>query len=183
MVKPINFIIYGDVASGTTTILKNIQTKIQNKPEFLNLKIKVDDDEDLNKDWSKVTKTKPIAPLIIKDYDNTWSKAILPAIHGDGVIIRPRGKQIDASTLKYSAIVTYKKGLDKFVEHTQSIFPDFKESDIDFVFEIQNYKTLHAFNPKKSIDISVPWNPSENITVADQTISGILDIVLTQHPD
>lgn len=183
MTKPINFIIYGDIGSGTTTILKNIYTKLTELDTIKNLKITFDDDTELSKNWSQITDKKHLAPLVIKDYADTWSKPMLSAIHGDGVIIRPRGKRIDASALRFSAIVTYQRGLQQFVEYTQSIFPEFQESDIDFVFEIEDYYTLHVFNPQRTIEIKVPWNPAENISIAKKTISGILDVILPEHLD
>lgn len=183
MTKPINFIIYGGGGSGTSTILFNIRRKITSVERFKKLKIQFDDDDDLSKDWSKITATKPIAPLVIKDYAQTWSAPLLPAIHGDGVIIRPRGKQIDASALEFSAIVTYQRDLKKFVKYTQSVFPEFQESDIDFVFAIEHYDTLHVFNPQQTIDIRVPWDPSKNIKIASQTVLGILDVILAEQLD
>lgn len=181
MAKPINFIIYGDVGSGTTTILRNIHDKITNLEKIRNLKIPFDDDEQLSKDWSKITKNKPMAPLVIKDYAQTWSKPMLSAIHGDGIIIRPQGKKIDASPLKFSAIITYQKSLSSFVSYTQTIFPKFQESDVDFVFEIKDYHTLHVFNPNHSIEITMPWFPAQNIKIANQKILGILDVLLAKH--
>lgn len=181
MTKPINFIIYGDVGSGTTTILKNIQDKITSFENIRNLKIPFSDDDQLSKDWSKITKAKPMAPLVIKDYAQTWSKPMLPAIHGDGIIIRPQGKKIDASPLQFSAIVTYQKSLSLFVSYTQAIFPEFQESDVDFVFEIKDYHTLHVFNPDHSMEITIPWFPAQNIKIANQKILGILDVLLAKH--
>lgn len=181
MTKPINFIIYGDAGSGTSTILKNIHNKLTELDTIKNLKIKIDDDYYLSKNWSQITEKKPLAPIVIKDYAETWSKPMLSAIHGDGVIIRPRGKRIDASTLRFSAIVTYQRGLQKFVNYTQSVFPEFQESDIDFVFAIEDYYTLHVFNPEHNVEIRVPWDPAKNIKIANQTVLGILDVILAEH--
>src|SRR5699024_649354 len=73
MTKPINIIIYGDACSGTSTILKNIHTKLTELDTIKNLKIKIDDDYYLSKNWSQITEKKPLAPIVIKDYAETWS--------------------------------------------------------------------------------------------------------------
>lgn len=181
MKRPINFIIFGPVSSGTTTALNQITLNLKRMFDLSKSPIPIDDVEPLAKHLSKITKKKPIAPILIGDYLNTWPKSLIPAVHGSQFITNSRGREIDVSNLKFTAIVTYKRSLDSFVDYTKTIFPEFEKSDIDFIFEIKPDKTIHIYNQDHSVDITNPYNPQNDVFFARSTIDSAMISRIAKH--
>ena len=181
MTRPINFIIFGPVNSGTTTALNRITLNLERMFNLSDLPIPIDDAEPLTKNLSKITKTEPIAPILIGDYLNTWPKSLLPAVHGSNFITNRRGREIDVSNLRFTAIVTYKRSLDSFVDYTKNIFPEFEKSDIDFIFKIKPDQTIHIYNQDHSVDITNPYDPENDVYFARSTIDSAMTSRIAKH--